>query len=145
MRWVLLKNRSDLTTEERAELDKLVGQMTTKRTARAWHYREQLREILTRKQPNIVRGLLHRWCRNVLSSKIEPMKEVANMIREHFDGVIAWVYSRQTNGFLEAINSLFQAAKRKARGYVSFRTIRTVIFLIGGKLDFSTVNPYLAA
>ena len=62
----------------------------------------------------------------------------------HFEGILAWVTSRQTNGFLEAINGLFQAAKRKARGYVRFRTIRTVIFLIAGKLDFSRINPYAA-
>jgi hypothetical protein len=56
---------------------------------------------------------------------------------------LAWVTTRQTDGFLEAINGLFQAAKRKARGYVRFRTIRTVIFLIAGKLDFSRINPYV--
>jgi len=71
------------------------------------------------------------------------MREVAKMIREHFEGILAWVDSRQTNGFLEAINGLFQAAKRKARGYVRIRTIRTVIFLFVGKLDFSRINPYV--
>ena len=55
------------------------------------------------------------------------------------------MHSRQTNGFMEAINGLFQAAKRKARGYVRFKTIRTVIFMIAGKLDFSRINPYVAA
>lgn len=59
-----------------------------------------------------------------------------------FDGIVAWATSRQTNGFLAAINSLFQAAKRKARGYGRFRAIRSVIFLIAGKLDFSKLNPY---
>ena len=44
--------------------------------------------------------------------------------------------------FIEAINGLFQAAKRKARGYASFKTMRTVLFLITGKLDFSTFNPH---
>ena len=91
--------------------------MTTTRTARAWHYREQLRDILTRKQPHVVHLLLNRWCSNVLRSKIDPMKEVAQMVRAHLEGILAWVTSRQTNGFLEAINGLFQAAKRKARGY----------------------------
>jgi transposase len=143
LRWVLLKDRSKLTAAQRVELDELVAQMTTKRTARAWHYREQLREILTRRQPHVVRTLLNRWCCNVLRSKVKPMRDVANMIRDHFEGVLAWVDSRQTNGFLEAINGLFQAAKRKARGYVRFRTIRTVIFLIAGKLDFSRINPYV--
>jgi transposase len=145
MRWVLLKDRKDLTAAERADLDALTQVMTSSRTARAWHYREQLREIFTRVQPNVVRALLHRWCRNVLSSKVEEMRKVAKMIREHFDGVMAWVHSQMTNGFLEAINGLFQAAKRKARGYGNFRTIRTVIFLIAGKLDFSIINPYIAA
>jgi transposase len=118
--------------------------MTTNRTARAWQYREQLREIMSRRQPYVVRALLKQWCTNVMRSKVEPMKEVAQMTRSHFDGILACVDSRQTNGFLEAINSLFQAAKRKARGYGRFATIRTVIFLIAGKLDFSRLNPYAA-
>jgi hypothetical protein len=45
------------------------------------------------------------------------------------------------NGFLEVINSLFQAANCKARGYVRFRT---VVFLIACKLDFFGLNPYVA-
>jgi transposase len=145
LRWLLLKDRGKLNAAQRAELDELVAHMTTKRTARAWHYREQLREIFTRKQPNVVRELLKRWCSNVLRSKVTPMREVAQMILSHFEGILSWVSSRQTNGFLEAINGLFQAAKRKARGYVRFRTIRMVIFLIAGKLDFSRINPYIAA
>ena len=144
LRWVVLKDRSKLHRAQRAELDALLAQMTTRRTARAWLYREQLREILNRKQPNVVRALLRQWCTNVMRSKVEPMKEVAQMIRNRFEGVLAWVSTRQTNGFLEAINGLFQAAKRKARGYVRFRTIRTVIFLIAGKLDFSRINPYVS-
>ena len=145
MRWALLKDRSSLSSSQRAELDELLVRMTSSRTARAWQYREQLREVLSRKQPNVVRRLLRQWCTNVMRSKVEPMKEVAAMVRKHFEGILAWVDTRQTNGFLEAINGLFQAAKRKARGYGRFRTIRTVIFLIAGKLDFSRINPYVTA
>jgi hypothetical protein len=61
-------------------------------------------------------------------------------IRRHFDGIVAWTQSRQTNGYIEAINGLFQAAKRKARGYARFETMRTVLFLVAGKLDFSRFN-----
>ncbi|WP_249678826.1 transposase, partial [Cupriavidus necator] len=93
---------------------------------------------------NVVSAMLEQWCTNVMRSKVEPMKEVARMIRKHFDGIVAWTQTRQTNGFLEALNGLFQAAKRKARGYVSFKTMRTVIFLIAGKLDFSAINPHAA-
>jgi transposase len=79
-----------------------------------------------------------------MRSKVDPMKEVASLICNRFEGILSWVSTRQTNGFLEAINGLFQAANRKARGYQRFRTIRTVIFLIAGKLDFSKLNPHIA-
>ena len=144
LRWKLLRDYGGLSHAGRAEVDVLLGKLTTMRTARAWLYREQLREILGRKQINVVSAMLWQWCTNVMRSKVEPMKEVAKMIRNHFEGVIAWAQTRQTNGFLEALNGLFQSAKRKARGYGRFRTIRTVIFLIAGKLDFSKLNPHLA-
>ena len=124
------------------DLEALLRQYTTKRTARAWLYREQLREILERKQIHVVSELLRQWCTNVMRSKVEPMKEVARLIRRHFDGIVAWTQTRQTNGFIEAINGLFQAAKRKARGYTRFATMRTVLFLIAGKLDFSALNSH---
>ena len=143
LRWSLLTDRTHLNRTQRAAVDALVKQFVTVRTARAWQYREQLREILARKQANIVRRMLRRWCSNVMRSKVEPMKEVARRILRHQEGILAWVESRQTNGFLEAINGLFQSAKRKARGYTRFSTIRTVIFLICGKLDFSRINPYV--
>ena len=145
LRWALLKDPSKLKPEQRADLDALVAQYTTNRVARAWLYREQLRDILDRKQPNVVEAMLRQWCTNVMRSKVEPMKKVAALIRNHLDGIVAWSRTRQTNGFIEALNGLFQAAKRKARGYTTFKTMRTVIFLVAGKLDFSKINPHLVA
>ena len=124
LRWILLKSRECLSPEQRADLDALVAKAPGRRTARAWLYREQLREILQRKQVNAVRGMLRQWCINVNRSKAEPMKAVAKMIREHLEDIVAWTRTRQTNGFIEALNGLFQAAKRKARGYSRLSTLR---------------------
>ena len=142
LRWTLLKDRAKLSATQGADLDALLAHLTTKRTARAWLYREHLREILARKQIHVVSAMLRQWCTQVMRSKVAPMKTVARMIRQHFDGIVAWVQTRQTNGFLEALNGLFQAAKRKARGYTRLTTMRTVIFLIAGKLDFQKFNPH---
>ena len=101
-----------------------------------------MREILERRQINVVRDMLKHWCTCVMRSKVEPMKEVATLVRRHLDGIVAWAQTRQTNGFLEAINSLFQAAKQRARGFTRLSTIKTVIFLIAGKLDFRALNPH---
>ena len=144
LRWSLLKDRSRLSGEAAADLDALIARLTTVRTARAWLYKEQLREILERKQINVVRAMLEHWCTCVMRSKVEPMKEVAALVRKHLQGIVAWAQTRQTNGFLEALNGLFQAAKRRARGFTRMSTIKTVIFLIAGKLDFRVINPHAA-
>ena len=57
------------------------------------------------------------------------MKDVARVIRTHFEGIAAWARTRMINGFLEALNGLFQAAKCKARGYRRLATLRAIIFL----------------
>jgi transposase len=77
-----------------------------------------------------------------MRTKVVPMKDVAALVRRHPEGIVAWAQTRQTNGFLEAINGLFQAANRRARGFVRLSTIKTLIFLIAGKLDFQTINPH---
>ena len=142
MRWSLLKDRSRLKPEAVADLDALIARQASVRTARAWLYKERLREILGRRQVNVVRAMLQHWCNCVMRSKVEPMKEVAGLVRRHLEGIVAWTQTRQTNGFLEAINGLFQAAKRRARGFKRLSTIKTVIFLIAGKLDFQAINPH---
>jgi len=43
---------------------------------------------------------------------------------------------------LEGFNSIFQAAKAKARGYKRTDTIKAIIYLLTGKLDFGKINPY---
>jgi transposase len=107
--------------------------------------REQLRKSLDRKQINVMTAMLKCWRHNVMRSKVEAMKRVAQMIRDHFDGVVAWGQPRQTNGFLEVINGLFQADKRKARGYGNFTTMRIVVYLVAGGIGFTAINPHVNA
>ena len=142
MRWTLLKDVFSLKPEASAALHALITAPRLTMTARAWAYKERLRLAMEHKQVNVLRRLLQHWCTCVMRSKIEPMKDVAALIRTHLEGIVAWAQTRQTNGFLEAINGLFQAAKRRARGYGTFDTIKTVIFLIAGKLDFKAINPH---
>jgi len=142
MRWTLLKDVFSLKPEAGAALHAMLTAPRLTMTARAWAYKERLRLAMEHKQVNVLRGVLLHWCTCVMRSKIDAMKHVATMIRSHIEGIVAWAQTRQTNGFLEAINGLFQAAKRRARGYGRFDTIKTVIFLISGKLDFQAINPH---
>ncbi len=57
------------------------------------------------------------------------------MIADHWLGVVRWHHSRVSNGLLEGLNSLIQAAKRRARGYRPTRNHIALIHLTAGKLD----------
>jgi transposase len=83
---------------------------------------------------------LKRWYHWARCSRIEQMKEFALTIKRHWDGVLRFHQSRMTAGFLEGINSLVQAAKRKARGYRSTDNLITMIYLIAGKLDYQLTH-----
>jgi len=65
------------------------------------------------------------------------MVEVAQSIKAHYNGIIQWFTSKLNNGLLEGINSVFQAAKRKARGYRSDKNIVAMVYLLHGKLYFA--------
>jgi transposase len=70
-------------------------------------------------------------------SRLPPMREAAATVKRHWSGILRWFESRVSNGILEGINSLVQAAKARARGYRTARNLITMIYLIAGKLDFS--------
>ena len=57
-------------------------------------------------------------------------------IREHWDGIVAYLETRLTNGPAEAVNGIIQTAKRRARGFRTFECFQTVIYLIASKLNF---------
>ena len=75
-------------------------------------------------------GLI-RWLRK---SRLEPMKKVATTLKKHKGSILSYFYFRVTNAVAEAINSLIQAAKRKARGYRTYEGYECMIYLVAGKL-----------
>jgi len=68
---------------------------------------------------------------------IDSMVGVAKMVQTHYDGVVRWFSSKLTNGLLEGVNSIFQAAKRKARGYRSEKNVMAMVYILAGKLNFA--------
>jgi transposase len=62
------------------------------------------------------------------------MVKVAEMIERHLVGIVAYWKHRVTNGWLEALNSVLQAIKRKARGYRTTEYLKAIIYFVAGKL-----------
>jgi transposase len=89
--------------------------------------------------PDTAQEFLRRWITEVDSSDLEPLHKFARMLEDHWAGVIRWHHSRISNGLLEGLNSLIQAAKRRARGYRTNRNFIAMIYLIVGKLNAGPV------
>jgi transposase len=62
----------------------------------------------------LAKPYLKRWYQWARSSRIDAMKEFALTIKRHWDGILSYHETKMTAGLLEGINSLVQAAKRKA-------------------------------
>jgi transposase len=64
---------------------------------------------------------LYTWVHNASKPKgntnVASNESVAKTIKRHWDGIISWKKSQINNAILEGLNSVLQAAKRKARGY----------------------------
>ena len=83
-----------------------------------------------------------KWLDWVLNCGLEPMQKAAQTVERHLSGIHNWMRSKINNGILEGLNSIIQAAKRKARGYGK-KDFATIAFLLTGKLNLQNVNPFL--
>jgi len=134
-RYIWLKNASGLTEKQKATLERLSMAEMNLSTAQAYQMRLNFQEMY-QQPPDKAEAFLREWCDWVKQSGLGPMVEVVGTIERHWDGILRWFQSRITNGVLEGINSLIQAAKAKARGYRNTKNLITIVYLIAGKLDF---------
>ncbi|MEJ5363465.1 MAG: ISL3 family transposase [Desulfosoma sp.] len=135
-RFVWLKNESDLTPKQRELRETLSMKRLHLKTARAYRIKLAFRQFYEQ-PPEHAEAYLQRWFFWATHSRLEPIIKAAYTIKNHWQGILRWFRSRITNGILEAINGLIQAAKRKARGYRNSRNLITMVYLIAGKLDLA--------
>jgi len=141
-RYVLLKNRENLTSKQKGKLEKLLLSKLNLKTLRAYHIRETFQEIYKADTKENFLLLLKKWYFWATHSRLEPIKKVAYTIKKHWDGVIKWKESMINNGILEGLNSVIQAAKSKARGYKTIKNLKIIAYLLTGDFDLSTINKF---
>lgn len=137
-RYIWLKNVKNLTTKQNQMLIKLKD--TNLQTARAYRLRIAMQDLWS--YPTIFADLyLSDWLNWAVRSQLEPMINVAKSIKAHQEGILRWFHTKMTNGLLEGLNSLVQAAKRKARGYRTTSNFIAMVYAVANKLDIK-VQPH---
>jgi len=140
LRYIFLKNDANLTAKQKSKKQE-ISQLGLK-SWRAMLIRECFQDIYKASSSKEFETLLNKWYYWATHSRLEPIKQAAKTIKRHWDGILRWKVSQINNGILEGLNSILQAAKKKARGY-KFKHFKTIAFLITGKLDFNLVNNML--
>lgn len=135
-RFVWLKNVNRLKAEQRAQLEYLQSQELGLRTADAYRVRVEFDRFFE-VTPDLAEPYLRLWYQEHSRSDLEPIRDFANTVFDHWDGVLRWHQSRISNGVLEAFNSLVQSAKRRARGYRTTKNLIAMAYMVVGKLNLA--------
>ena len=133
-RYIWLKRPENLTKRQADDLRFLTAKGWALVTARAYRWRLQFDAFFDQPAAE-AEAYLSRWYRGALRSRLEPVVRFAHTVADHWEGILRWHHKRINNGILEAINSLVQAAKRRARGYRTKKNLIAMTYLIAGKLD----------
>lgn len=136
-KYLWLKNEKNLKANQKEHLAKLKD-MNIK-TGKAYRLKLAFQDFWC--TPAIYADIyLKEWYQWAVRTRINSMIQVAKTIKKHEDGILRWFQSKLTNGFLEGLNGLVQAAKRKARGYRNIKNLIAMVYVTGNKLEIN-VKP----
>lgn len=116
-RWSLLKSFWNLRFFDTVRLSSL--QRDNKRLYRAYLLKEAMVAVLDCRAEWLAREKLDEWVRWARRSRLEPFKRVAATIREHADGILAYVRSGLSNGRTEGLNGKARTITRRSFGFHS--------------------------
>lgn len=141
--WLWRKNLENWPEKEALRTVELEKQHL--QTALTYQMRLTLQGIYDCPNEGQARRQFKKWCQWVREkcaqkkhALLEPMAKAANMIENHLEGILAHWKQGLTTAFMEGLNSLFSATKRKARGYRSTRNLITMLYFVAGKLRIPT-------
>jgi transposase len=137
--WLWRKNPENLTDKEQERMAKIQDKNLC--TAKAYQMRLVLQDIYRSADAGTARHRFKVWCRWVRwvarfykASLFASMLKLAQMVENHLAGILAHWKWGVTNAFMEGLNSVFSATKRKARGYRSTTHLIAMLYFVAGKL-----------
>ena len=120
-RWLLLKREENLKTEQRFRLRDLLRYNL--KTVRAYLLKEAFQQLWDYNSPAWAGKFLDDWCRQVMRSRIEPMKNIARSLRQHRELILNYFRAQKllSSGVVEGLNNKAKVTMRKSYGFRTFR------------------------
>ena len=130
----LLKRPKNLTNKQRVKLSELLKYNL--RSVRAYLYREDFQQIWDYVTCTGAGIFLDEWTRSVLRSKLDPLKKVAQTLRNHRELILNWFQAKGeiSSGAVEGLNTKVKLVTRKSYGFRSAKIAKLALFHNLGRL-----------
>lgn len=132
-RFLWLSNPDNLDAAATGALNAL-HEMNLK-TGKAWAFKETAMCMWRFVQRSRAKAEWTAWIAKAMRSRLEPIKKVARMIRDHLWGIVNAMALKITNAASESVNSKVQRIKRAACGFRNRDRFRNAILFHLGGLD----------
>jgi transposase len=139
-RWPLLKSFWNLSLFESSRLSSL--QRENKRLYRAYLLKEAMVAVLDCRFEALARHKLDEWVRWARRSRLEPFKRVAATVREHAEGILAYVRSGLSNGRTEGLNGKARTLTRRSYGFHSAHGLIGLLMLCCSGIHLEPVHHW---
>ena len=127
-RWCVLKRKENLTEKQAVRLRDLLKYNL--QTVRAYLLKEQFQQFWDYASPTWAGKFLDQWTTLVMRSRIEPMKKVAQMLRNHRELVLNYFRAKKqfSSGVVEGLNNKVKVTMRKSYGFRTFRITEIALY-----------------
>lgn len=141
--YLFRKNPENLTEAQAEAMNEL--DLKNLATGQAYQVRLELSDIYRQaRTPQKARYRLEAWV-NWAGAKCErwggllaPLARAVKTIAKNLEGILAHWEEELSTAFMEGLNSVFSAVKRKARGYRSTVYMVTMLYFVAGKLQLAS-------
>ena len=127
-RWCFLKRKKNLTRKQRLRLRDVL--QYDLRTVRAYLKVQAFQLMWEYRSPTWAGKFLDAWCRDVMRSRLDPLKKVARTLRRHRQLILNWFRAKKqyNAGIVEGMNTNVKLAIRKAYGFRTLGAIQTALY-----------------
>jgi len=137
-RWALLRNPENLRASDKAKLD--VVRRTNAPLYRAYLLKETFLDIFTYRSRHHARRAIKAWIAWAQRSRLAPFVRLARTVRDHLDGILAFIESRLTNARLEGMNNKARLISHRAFGFHSAQPLIAMIYLCCSRITLPQLH-----
>ena len=118
-RWLLLTRWVNLTAGKRRQLNELFT--LNRRLLKAYLLKESLDRLWEYRYEGAMVRYFKGWMDQLRWQRLLPFQKLAEMLLDHFDGILNYCRTKVALGVVEAINGNIKTLLRRGRGYTNLR------------------------